>query len=90
MGTGIALPTTHPYPHHPGYTSPPGYTSAGWTGMTGWCSGHAGQRNMVVGLRSVAQLSLDARFSGFRGMTEVYNLCTAGNPNDHYCIPGNE
>ena len=44
--------------------------------------------NMVVGLYSVGQLSLGAHFSGFLGLTEVYNLRTAENPNDHYVIPG--
>ena len=42
----------------------------------------------VVGLISVAQLTLDARISGFRGITEVYNLVKARDPNDHYVIPG--
>ena len=39
--------------------------------------------NIVVGLKSVAQLTLGVHFSGFQGMTEVYNLYIAGNPNDH-------
>ena len=43
---------------------------------------------MVVGLILVAQLSLYVHFSGFQGITEGYNLCTAGNPNDHNDIPG--
>ena len=46
--------------------------------------------NMVVGLNLVAQLTLGAHFSGFRGITEVYNLYIAGNPNDHNTIPGKE
>ena len=45
---------------------------------------------MVVGLILVAQLTLDDHFSGFRGITEVYNLLDVGNPNDHIVIPGNE
>ena len=44
--------------------------------------------NLVVGLKSVAQLTLDLLFSGSEGMTEVYNLAIAGNPNDHFFIPG--
>ena len=44
----------------------------------------------AVGLKSVDQLSLDARISGFRGITEGYNLVTVGNPNDHLVIPGTE
>ena len=39
--------------------------------------------NSAVGLRSVDQLSLSARFSRFGTMTEVYNLSAAGNANDH-------
>ena len=45
---------------------------------------------MVVGLISVAQLSLFVHFSGFWGITEGYNLVKAGNPNDHFVIPGTE
>ena len=45
---------------------------------------------MVVGLRSVRQLTLDAHFSGSQGITEVYNLPVAGISNNHYLIPGNE
>ena len=43
---------------------------------------------MVVGLISVRQLSLDDQISGFQGITELYNLLVAGNPNDHFVIPG--
>ena len=39
--------------------------------------------NMVVGLKTVGQLTLSVHFSGFRGITEVYNLSKAGNPNNH-------
>ena len=45
---------------------------------------------MVVGLISVGQLSLSVHFSGFQGITELYNLAVAGNPDDHKSIPGNE
>ena len=45
---------------------------------------------MVVGLESVDQLTLDAQISDIKGMTEVYNLRIAGNPNDHNLIPGTE
>ena len=45
---------------------------------------------MAVGLKSVAQLSLDAQFSETRGITEVYNLALAGNLNNHFLIPGFE
>ena len=83
LGTGIALPTppspplprVHPSPH------PPAATVA-YSVYSGCNSG--------VGLKSVAQLTLDAYFSGFLSMTEVYNLLIAGIPNNHYLIPGNE
>ena len=48
-------------------------------------SGYTGARvrsaeyNMVVGLKSVEQLTLAAVFSGLRGITEVYNLFKIGN-----------
>ena len=45
---------------------------------------------MVVGLILVRQLSLSVHFSGFIGITEVYNLLNVGNPDDHKYIPGNE
>ena len=57
-----------------------GYTAAGSYGGV----------NIVVGLISVAQLSLGAHFSGFPGMTEGYNVRTAENPNDHNVILGNK
>ena len=44
----------------------------------------------VVGLKSVEQLTLSVDFSGFQGITEVYNLPLAGNPDDHKHIPGTE
>ena len=46
--------------------------------------------NVVVGLKSVRQLSLSVRFSGFQGITESYNLAVAGNPNDHFLITGTD
>ena len=87
MGTGIALPTTHPVPtqsHTPGTPLPaPAVRSQ-------CAAGSAGQRNSAVGLKSVEQLTLRLHFSGFQGMTEVYNLTVAGNPNDHNDIRGTE
>ena len=53
-------------------------------------SAHRGQLQCAVGLRSVDQLSLCAEISGFRGITEVYNLRIAGIINNHLHIPGNE
>ena len=47
----------------------------------------AASYKVVVGLRSVDQLTLRARFSDILGITEGYNLAIAGNPNDHFLIP---
>ena len=52
--------------------------------------GHVPDSNMVVGLISVAQLSLVTRISGFRGMTEVYNLSKIDRIINHFSIPGNK
>ena len=52
--------------------------------------GQYGGVNKAVGLKSVGQLTLDVHFSGFRGMTEVYNLRIAGIPNDQFVIPGTD
>ena len=43
----------------------------------------AGGVNMVVGLKSVAQVSLADHISDIRGITEVYNLAVAGRINNH-------
>ena len=43
---------------------------------------------MVVGLKSVGQLSLVTHFSGFQGITEVYNLVDIGRINNHFHILG--
>ena len=80
-------PPRHPVLHHPGYTSPPPSRLA-WPDRSVQRSGQLS--NMVVGLISVAQLSLSVHFSGFRTITEVYNLVDTGNPNDHKGIPGNK
>ena len=59
-------------------------------------SGYTGARDQprgtkeAVGLRSVGQLSLSARFSGLLSMTEVYNLADIGRINNHLYIPGKE
>ena len=87
LGTGIALPATHPVPHpspYPGYTPPTRHrTGTGEQRVSD-------QRYMAVGLKSVAQLTLSRLFSGFLGITEVYNLRIAGRINNHSFIPGNE
>ena len=78
---GIALPA-HPHPPTPG--TPSRYCH---DAHASWDGGARGL-NVVVGLRSVDQLTLSMHFSGFRGITEVYNLCIARNPDDHKHIPG--
>ena len=82
-GTGIALPSPPRYPH-PGYTPPPYPTARVHLGV------RVSGSNMAVGLKSVAQLSLDELFSGFQGITEVYNLLDIGRINNHFVIPGFE
>ena len=85
LGTGIALPDTlpvptrpplprvHPSPHYPSTPVPT-------------CRSLLAEG--PVGLKSVAQLTLSVQFSGSGTITEVYNLLSAGNPNDHFTIPG--
>ena len=76
LGTGIApLPTTQ-LPTTPGTPLPPQY-------MPYVARAVSQTQNSAVGLISVDQLSLVSRFSGFLGMTEVYNLSDVGIPNDH-------
>ena len=45
---------------------------------------------VVVGLISVDQLSLGTGFSGFQGMTEVYNVNKIGRINNHFLISENK
>ena len=45
---------------------------------------------MVVGLKSVVQLSLYDQISGFQDMTEVYNLRNIGRINNHLVILGTD
>ena len=78
---GIALPPSPPVPLPRVHLPLPGYSHDR-------ACGAADRGNMVVGLRSVAQLSLYALFSGFLGMTELYNLVRIGRINNHYVIPG--
>ena len=64
----------------------PGYTPAGMAGLATPSPRQYTESNSAVGLRSVAQLSLYAQFSGFQGMTEGYNVRIIDNPNDHKYI----
>ena len=45
---------------------------------------------MVVGLISVARLTLSAQISDITGITEGYNLVETGRINNHIVIPGNK
>ena len=85
--TRYSPPGTLPAIPHPGYTPAPPAVRHRYTECSPQCP--AGLKE-AVGLKSVDQLSLCTLFSGFEGMTEVYNLSTAGIPNDHFSIPGNE
>ena len=77
----------HPPSHYPGYTPPP--PTCRWS-LYSRCTGHAGRTNMVVGLKSVRQLTLGTQISDIRGITEVYNLVKIGRIINHFSIPGNE
>ena len=74
-------------PDHPA-TPPRVHLLVGWLGHDTLPHGHVPASNMAVGLRSVDQLTLSAQIWENRGMTEVYNLATAGNADDHKLIPG--
>ena len=82
------LPSRHP-PSSPPPRVHPCPTEQCRTAVEPWYGG-AARLNSVVGLNSVDQLSLSVRFSGFEGMTEVYNLLKVGRINNHLYIPGNE
>ena len=84
---GIALPGTHPGPPHPGYTPPLPPPSLH---LPATPAVRTDAKQQAVGLRSVAQLTLSASFSGFLGITEVYNLADVGNPDDHNVILGTD
>ena len=77
MGTRYSPSRTHPHP------TTPGTPSHGGPGILRVPHGQSREHKVAVGLISVDQLSLYAQISGFQGMTEGYNLVTAGNPNDH-------
>ena len=77
LGTRYSTPPGHPSSHHPGYTSSTPLLMHAVTQRS------AARSKWVVGLRSVAQLTLSAHISGFGTITEVYNLLVAGITNDH-------
>ena len=89
MGSGRVLGSTRyspsqypPSSHYPGYTPPPSrqYSVASTVRYSG-CK-------VVVGFRSVDQLTLSAKISGFQGITEGYNLLYVGRIINHLSIPG--
>ena len=83
LGTGIAHPANHP-------SSPPRVHPSPAPVSPWLMRAESGGLKVVVGLRSVAQLTLSRQISGFQGMTEVYNLENIGRINNHSVIPGNE
>ena len=64
-----------PDPHYPGYTPPPTTMPVVSTAAD---SSSSRPKNSVVGLISVAQLTLGTLFSDLSLMTEVYNLVRIG------------
>ena len=83
MGTRYSPPSTHPVYPTPGTPLP----------RTSAATAHGGapaEYKVVVGLKSVRQLSLSVRFSRFQGITEGYNLRITGRINNHLLIPGTE
>ena len=82
-----STPPDPPSLHHPG--TPPHYPATGVT--AGYTAARACPRlNMVMGLISVAQLSLSAQISQSSGITEVYNLVEIDRNINHSFIPGNK
>ena len=75
-GTGIALPAT--LPDTPPRVHPPPRHDLPQPAV-----GQVALSNMVVGLKSVAQLSLWLHFSVFQGITEGYNLLRIDISNNH-------
>ena len=78
--------TRYSPPRHPPSHTPPGTTPGTPLPALPSCTMVTAVlplSNMAVGLKSVGQLSLDARFSGFQGMTEVYNLSKIDRINNH-------
>ena len=85
LGTRYSTPPSHPAIPHPGYTpAHPGVPGPARPGFAG--PGTLSQE--AVGLKSVDQLSLSVLFSGFRGITEGYNLLRIGRITNHLYIPG--
>ena len=72
--TDPSPPTPRVHPSPP--TSPAVYSRTAVRGASARC-------NMVVGLRSVRQLTLDDQISDIRGMTEGYNLAKIGRIINH-------
>ena len=87
-GIALPVPTLVPTPSAPPRVHPSTAPSAIPAGTA--LSYMPDGLKLVVGLKSVGQLTLSPVFSGLRGITEVYNLRYIGRINNHYHIPGNE
>ena len=77
-------PPPGPPSSHPGYTPPPAPRYQ-YVSTTAVFSVEYGR-----GLISVGQLTWRPLFSGFQGMTEVYNLSGIGRITNHSFISGNK
>ena len=85
LGTGIAPlrpPQDRTTPGTPPRTMPVVYMTSVLP------RGRYPRLNIVVGLKSVDQLSLSVQISGSRTITEVYNLVEIGRIINHFSIPG--
>ena len=87
VGTRYSTPPAHPAIPHPGYTPAAADVQ---TRMSALPHVHVRGVNMVVGLYSVEQLTLGAQISGFKGITEVYNLIRIDRIINHFSIPGTD
>ena len=84
---GIAHPPSHPGPIPRVHPLPTGRYPVLMRAVT---AGPDTRKNMVVGLRSVGQLSLSTEISGLRVMTEVYNVRDIGRIINHLVILQNK
>ena len=85
--TRYSPPRYPPQLPHPGYTPPLRTLTPGLVMVP---HGHVRGAKLVVGLKSVGQLSLSTHISGLRTITEVYNLVEIDKITNHLGIPGND
>ena len=88
-GTGWVGRRVVPLPAHPP-TSPPRVHPSLPRTHADTLPGYTRGLKVVVGLKSVGQLSLVAHISDIGTMTEVYNLVEIGRIINHSVIPGTE